>query len=306
LAGGKLTFNSTKVKPLSLCSVTLRDVEEEASDPDGKKARFNISTLERLYQARPTPPPNVPDMNLYQFTASYYDCAPNFFGYNDIPTWPLQEDFSKAMLFLYPPRGSKKAEELEVVQRHNGSYADALAEFLMKAEFPREILVPILRKKLNWQFDSNDVHALDAPPESTPTEKQRKVEAFEQATNAEGANDSGGGGDEHDADLEEKHLERLNDGGPTVDWAEFYDLRGLTWLETHTAEFYKALGSGNLSEPFYFHDEAKNHPRNAGSYKQKLLIGLHILALKQWNERLPYLCARESRYGQVVLHPHHT
>ena len=59
--------------------------------------------------------------------------------------------------------------------------------------------------------------------------------------------DSSGGGDEHDADLEERHFERLNDGGPNVDWAKCYDERGETWLERHQHEFHEALGAGNLS-----------------------------------------------------------
>jgi hypothetical protein len=95
-------------------------------------------------------------MSLYRFSVTsfitknkaYVDMVSHFFGYNDYPSWPLKDEFSKWQLIFHKPWRS-----ITELEGENG-HAPELHSFVWSSIYPPRLDVAIMRKKLKWNHDS--------------------------------------------------------------------------------------------------------------------------------------------------------
>ena len=90
---------------------------------------------------------------------------PQFFGYNNHPSWPLKEDYSKWMLTLYKPWRLHNDETKDNYQ----DFKSSLIDYMWNENFPRSILHSILRCKLNLldEIDMEEAADMVCPETNT-------------------------------------------------------------------------------------------------------------------------------------------
>ena len=145
LAGGIMKRNS--FGNVKKCSVN--DIDITSLGESGGGNTFQWKNIKHKYTRRDE---DLDQINVYKFCVYHFSSKviiPQFFGFKDVPTWPLQEEYSKWMLTIFKP-WRVAAEEL----RHaDGSYASSLVEFLYNPLFPArkrsEILGPV---KVHFNF----------------------------------------------------------------------------------------------------------------------------------------------------------
>ena len=121
------------------------DIEEDTDEVDAKNLSFTWDNVTKKYKAFRCNDKN--NTNLYCFVVRHWkknkESIPQFFGYNNNPSWPLSEEYSKWMLTFYKP-WNNDVTELKL----NGSYKISLEAFLSDPMFPRSIYFEIMRLKL--------------------------------------------------------------------------------------------------------------------------------------------------------------
>jgi hypothetical protein len=266
LAGGQLTYNSVKVK-----GCPLRHLDPA---PNESTALFTLSNIKHPYTSRPT---NQEGLNLYQFCVQQYKSAPSFYGYDDHCAWPLGEEYSKAMLFVYHPHRCNH-ESLA----GNGSVATNLEQVMNSKPFPPELLVDILRKKNSWAYQQSALaESMDAQPDSTPSGRRTNT-VFDEAAAMAAAFDVPTDGDEQDAELTEDLFRLLPDGGEDYNWWSNTNEAGMSWLEDHKKAFYEdQLRAPTIAQPPTLHREDFYRPENAKGESQKVLIASLLLSLRR-------------------------
>ena len=302
-AGGEVSFNTTNVRSCSLSSVDLKAVS------DSQKSSFTMFRLRKEYGARDK---NMEDLTLYQFTAMNKQCVPNFFGYNDVATWPLQEKFARSMLFLHWPHRVDDFEDLKV----ENSWAKGLEIRMHHDPFPKQILSTIIRRRHRFllEKDANDLGTTAAL--ATEKEEREQTSSYlEQAALLSAAiAEAAGLNDEDDiernADFLDEDFNDLYDGGPGYDWKQDYVPEGETWLEHHRDDFYEALCSSmrchggsmihDIRSSADLMEEDIYRPENAKNFKQKISIGLCLLALFEWHDFLEMTSEQRSKVDPPV------
>ena len=88
------------------CSVSSVDINSFGTEGtnEERKNKFQWPNITKKYKERPA---NLQALNLFTYTTKYWskdgDIVCQFFGYNNTPTWPLSENYSKWTLILYKP-----------------------------------------------------------------------------------------------------------------------------------------------------------------------------------------------------------
>jgi hypothetical protein len=94
-----------------------------------------------------------------------------FFGFNNTPSWPLEEGYSKWILNLYYPWHHSPADE-----HMQPTFAQFLANHYTSDHITSSIRAAISRARYNLQdveVDSNPLDHQGHGPNSTPTENNR-------------------------------------------------------------------------------------------------------------------------------------
>lgn len=138
LSGGHLYFTSQPVKMCSLSTLELSDI----GDVDGDPKSFTFESVRKRYERRD----GLRNVGLFKWAAQHAvkgkEIAPHFTGFQNYPSWPLEEGYSKNILQLYKPYFGNF--------NHEGfnSFSDALLDFLDNGlECPIEIARSVRAKR---------------------------------------------------------------------------------------------------------------------------------------------------------------
>ena len=146
LAGGIMKCNS--FGNVKKCSVN--DIDISRLGETGGGNTFQWKNIKFKYTRRDE---TLEGINVYKFCVYHFSSKviiPQFFGFKDVPTWPLEEEYSKWMLNIFKPWRAS-SEELRYT---DGTYSSTLVEFLVDPLFPARKGSEILRAKLK-------VHGVD-------------------------------------------------------------------------------------------------------------------------------------------------
>ena len=167
---------------------------------------------------------------------------PQFFGYDNSPTWPLKEEFSKWMLTFYKP-WRKSVDELKL----NGSFSDGLVAYMNDPMFPSSIYFEILRiknscyklKGLNKE-EADDF--IGAERHLTPTEEgARQNQLFEKAMDVHDNAPADENDDMLDIELalREEDMLKFKNEYPDYKWNTLYNDIDANWLNEYTKTYYE-------------------------------------------------------------------
>ena len=98
------------------------------------------------------------ELNLYKFCAFHWNSKPDaiiphFFGFRDVGTWPLKEEYSKFMLVIFKPWRTT----CETLKHEDGTYSSALIDFMYNPLFPTRKHAEILRSEQRFKgIDNNE------------------------------------------------------------------------------------------------------------------------------------------------------
>ena len=155
MAGGHYTISSSFVRGCSVSSIDLSELSSEKQDSGDSSNSFKLSSLKKSYTDYVRKKPVYEQhLNLYKYTAKKFNCVPNFYGYQNIPCWPMDEDFAKRTLFLYIPHDSTSLLPVD------GSYAKRLEAELNHPQFPASLLARLLRLKNKYSIKVDDEVAI--------------------------------------------------------------------------------------------------------------------------------------------------
>jgi hypothetical protein len=225
-----LFMNTERVEKIAVNSIELSSLitpdnsgEQTEGEDSGtsSSAGYNWASIVKAYNARDAD--LLDDVNLYMFVAKHYKknklVAPQFFGFYNKPTWPLDETYSMWMLTLYKP-WQNSLDSL----KEGDSFVTALLDYMWDPAFPKKIAVQIHRKKEGCEFDSSEGDAMapdaGANAENSHSSEQAYAPNEEAANAADEAFAAGEFDDEHDADFTDEDFTGLFDGGPFYDWSE--------------------------------------------------------------------------------------
>ena len=129
------------------------------SDPDPQDTpgdpSFTWSNITTKYKSRSS---ELNHYNLYRWIAYHWSkngtlTIPQFFGYDDTPTWPLKEDYSKWKLTFFKPL----RDYVDELKAEDGTFKTALEVFMWNVpDFPWEIrnkiVLQICQNKIGVEF----------------------------------------------------------------------------------------------------------------------------------------------------------
>ena len=283
LSGGSLK-RSSQGTPLK-CSVNSIDLDglgRNQADEDGNELdnRFQWKNIENKYKLRA---PTEDHLNVYQFCVNWQKTpkAPQFFGFHNQPTWPLEENYAKWMLTLYKP-WRQSTDELK---GEDGTFASTLKVFMYDHQFPQQISATITRAKLkDTPVDISESDLRQDGENHTPTCSQRQNQAFEATIDA--ALSPSTEDVEEFEDMNDSLFRRLASRIPNnYNWSETYDEIAETWLTSYSKTFYAAQNESILrpnpdvtgvEDDLKLFDDHLCKPENCKTDAQKLLIYHHI------------------------------
>ena len=279
LSGGKISYNSESTKGCSVNRVLLSDITDDDTDA-APSMGFSFDALMKRYQCRKQD--NL-HLNLYKWSvcfASKSRIVPNFYGYADRPSNPLDETWSKNVLIIFKPWHGKPA----TVKIGFPTYVDALLAFLSDPEFPRTVEAAIRKTVMKVNFDPKDGNQYrDGAPALTPPEDASGV-ASKIADEAIGIADAMGAPSikfldtVQDARFSTEELASF-DEGLDLDWSDGFKLSGITYLAEHRKEFYSDRQASAYIEPFLLFDSDVYAPENCQGFAQSFLVGIALHAL---------------------------
>lgn len=272
------------------CSVThididrLGEVDEDGNTDNGAKSEkaFHWDNIKRKYSSRDLS--ILGDMDVFTYCSRCWEpnrnIVPQFFGYLDKATWPLDETYSKWTLILFKP-WKKKAEE---VKGSYESYAEALEAYMKddNCRLPARKLNEILRAKRNEKsIDLDAGDEITGVNHFTPTdEDERQNEQYAEAVEAA---DLPSNHDDHSdefEDMDEALHNRLNSRIPeNFDWSQNFDEAMLTALPDYKTKFYDEQTKSILHQKqkqTKLIDEHIFRPENASTKAQKFLAFHHL------------------------------
>jgi hypothetical protein len=271
LGGGNLKRN-TCGSPLK-CSVTSVSLDD-FGDSDIQVKNFTWQNIVARYKSRSE---EHYTLNIYRYCALHWKpggCVPQFFGYHDVPSWPLVESYSKWTLILFKPW----TNEMENVMSPFTTYADALGTFMFDPDFPAMKRSQILRAKRNEapiDFTAGDAFGGDDNA-STPTEQRRNLE-FEDAIEAESSPPER---DEDFEDMDETLFQSIESRIPDgYDWSENHNPLLASKLQEFVKIYYDKQTADTIAgseQQLILFDNDVHKPENCKGSAQKFLIYEHI------------------------------
>ena len=275
LLGGGIMKRNSFGTPLK-CSV--HDVSlESLGEVDDKS--FQWKNVERRYMDREERHINL---NLYIYCVEHWSknkiTIPQFFGFHDVPKWPLNETYSKWNLVFFKP-WSLSHDEL----RHDdGTFASCLNIFMYDSLFPSRKRAEILRAKLrvvgvdeNEGADMQDGHI----PEDDNIVMDDVFEDLIDSTISQ--NDSIGSNE--NTGLSDYFFTMLPDRvDANIDWSNIYNNIYINWLSKFAKAYYTSNHESVLrqvvgnNETILLFDETMYLPNNCIGDSQTFLIYHHL------------------------------
>lgn len=296
LAGGYLKMSSyPSPAKCSVSSIPLESVATMAGEdnmnhtqvlPDAQinSNTFQWTNILKKYKNRCVDLENV---NLYTYCADFWKqgkkIIPQFFGYFNRPSWPLEESYSKWTLTLYKP-WHVSIDELK--QGHE-TFAEALINFMQDPLFPPKTRTEITRLQRNeGEVDASEGADIVGDNNHSPTAYDcmdivnNNAEAMaiiaQDAARLDGVNTD----DLHEINMEDELYNSLrNDAPPGHSWSAHYDESLSSKLEEYTKAYYqkqRALLLNQENEPLLLFDIVTHCPENVKSPAQKFLVYHHL------------------------------
>ena len=275
-AGGKSVFTNREYP--KKCSVSSTSVGGMVAVAAGSKS-FTWYTICERYKRRPD---DDCDLNLFKFIYHKWSAkettTPQVFGYHDVATWPLREEYAKYTLAIYKPW----KVSLESNRHLDGTFASTLEEFMFDKEFPDKKRVEILRARFNREADLSEASSFATNVACSQASNRSNAAA----TNAADAADASGSPDAvHDEELDymtADFLQQLDDRVPEGhDWSDGYDESLQCALANYSKAFYEDLNrsvlDGTIDDKQVLFNEPKYSPENAHPAEQQLIICQHLL-----------------------------
>ena len=312
LAGGQLK-RSMADGILKKCSVTSMNIEElgiynsvPAQGPDAAPVigiavdnefqqntsddnSFTWSKITTKYKSRSIELSNV---NLYLWTVHHWSknnkTIPQFFGYDNSPTWPLKEEYSKWMLTFFKPWRT----DINDLKAMDGTFKTALEEYMWEIPaFPWQIRQQILRIKRNEVgVDLSASGALNGDDyDISPTNNREHTLNEEAAVAAEGLIE------DYDVNIREDDYEDIDDEvfrtmnmriPENHDWSTCFNIQVSAALTQLKKTFYEEQMNSYIHNHEGIHlkllQEELHRPENAKTDAQKFIIYHHLYWQRQW------------------------
>ena len=299
LAGGSYNFSTVQLRSCSVGSLFTQQLKASLSEAEVddagevKKSGTNFLQLTKAYKEfmqKVDQHPSRAETNLYLFTAHHFKGAskdkphaPSFYGFQDQPSWPLTENYSKVMLTLYKPWKESPDDNLHP---QDNTFKTSLEEFMYDPLFPQQIAVKILQRKL--KFRCQEEAELTEPPQHGPEEEAPRPNSQndEAADLAEGAENRREDDPESNGDLSQSELEALPEPPEDHDWSANRVANAEDWWHQTKTKFYEEQARSILKgeeEPLQLFDTELYRPQNARGTDQKLLIGSLLLQLHSFH-----------------------
>ena len=274
--GGKTTFTNRK-RPRKV-SVTATSISGIASIADGSKS-YTWKTICDRYKIRP---PDIGHLNLFQYIYHHWSATetttPQIYGYHDVATCPLRENYAKYTLAIFKPW----RHSLDSNKHVDGTFASTLDEFLFDELLPDKTRTQILRARYNREADMSEASSFVANVAGSQASNRSNTAA----TNAAAAADAAGGPEaaqQQEIDcMTADALQQLDDRvDENHDWSDGYNPDLQHALETYQKNFYadlnKSILDGTVDDEQVFFDEHKFRPENAHPDEQQLIVCQHLL-----------------------------
>ena len=176
-------------------------------------------------------------LNLYKWVVHHWLktklTIPQFFGYDQIVTWPLSEEYSKWMLTFFKS-WEKSIDELKT----KGKFASTLESYMWDKEFPKTVRHDILVKKNNVYgtrgYDENAGNDFFVGETAlTPTEEDdRTDERLEHAADVHQNMEVTSELEEQETSISEENMNIFLKEHTDHIWNSNYDPQAHKWLET--------------------------------------------------------------------------
>lgn len=274
--GGQTTFTNRK-RPRK-CSVMATSVAAMSSLAGGCKS-FTWSKVCDLYKNRPSGQDNL---NLFYFIYHHWSATekttPQIYGYYDVATWPLKEDYSKYTLAIYRPWRTS----LECNRHSDGTFASTLMEFMFDPLFPDKTCVQIHRARYNREAGMSEATSLAANVAGSQSSNRSNAAASSAAAAADAAGSPEAANNKELDYMTADFLQQLDDRvEDDYDWSAGYNEDLQDALENYKKTFYDDLNmailDGTVDDEQVLYDESKYRPENAHPEEQRLIVHQHLL-----------------------------
>ena len=269
LSGGVMKRNSfgTPMK----CSVQSVDIESFGNQSDKS---FQWKNIEKRYSNRSD---SLEHLNLYLFCVNFWKegkiTIPQFFGYHDVPTWPLNESYSKWTLAIFKPW----RESIDEHQDEDGTFSTTLKKFMYNLAFPARKRAEILRVKLKVAGvdteEGVEFQEIVEEIDNNVEEDAMFVDAIESAISQNSSI-----GSTENVGLSEAYFNLIPEIYPdNYDWSKEYNSVYENWLTTFAKEYYETnniniLNNSLDSVEIQLHEKDTYKPENCIGESQKFII----------------------------------
>ena len=302
LCGGKLTRNSygtpakCSINEISLQDIVLDKVDEVDMCTDCDKAKKSKSfTWKQVIDNYKKRDKEYDNLNLYNFVVKHWkkkkETIPQFFGYNNYPSWPLTEDYSKCTLTIYQP-WRNNVSDLKV----DGSYAKALEQFMTNKMFPGSIFHEIMRMKVQTYKDGQPDDAegdefFKGKTASTPTKENDRTDTkLEQTVEMNEMNEVSDEVAEAEYSIKMEDVFQLLQKHKDFKWNTNYNEKDSEWLINYTKSYYDENNNNTAKKDLTekesdveLIDESTYCPENCKGYAQTFLVFLHLYQHYVWH-----------------------
>ena len=178
-------------------------------------------------------------MNLYLYCAHHWNegkvVIPQFFGFHDYPTWPLNEDYSKWTLVIFKPWRNS----FDDLKHIDGTFASSLNDYMFHKDFPARKRAEILRVRLRLSGVDIDIGSDLQNHNNTEDRNVEEDTMFNEAIDSTISQNSSIGSNEN-VGLSENYFNLLPDRTPdNYDWAIDYASMYKDWLHKFAKHFYE-------------------------------------------------------------------
>ena len=249
----------------------------------GKKKKFTWANIVQKYKARET---QWEDFNIYKYCVYAWrddgkKIIPQFFGFNDHPTWPLEESYSKWNLVLFKPW----REQIETLKGRHTTYADALWDYIYEENFPASKRFQILRaKRKEKPLDLASENYFGGEQRNTPTDDAGNTNNYLQEA-ADAATSPIADDNEYE-DMGDTMFRNLPTNIPEgYDWSKDFDHSLTVKLVNYAKEYYQwqqqqVLEHEEEDIKLFEYDTYK--PENCHGDDQTFLVYEHLYYQRQW------------------------
>jgi len=264
-------------------------VDNEFQQNTSDDNSFTWSKITTKYKSRSI---ELSNANLYLWTVHHWSknnkTIPQFFGYDNSPTWPLKEEYSKWMLTFFKPWRT----DINDLKAMDGTFKTALEEYMWEIPaFPWQIRQQILRIKRNEVgVDLSASGALNGDDyDISPTNNREHTLNEEAAVAAEGLIE------DYDVNIREDDYEDIDDEvfrtmnmriPENHDWSTCFNTQVSAALTLLKKTFYEEQMNSYIHNHKGIHlkllQEELHCPENAKTDAQNFIIYHDVYWQRQW------------------------